>query len=51
VPIYAKNSGGQLSYVGTVIATGSETGFHFAVNAVPQKLIIDPQMTLLCVAE
>jgi hypothetical protein len=37
--------------LGRVIAGGNETLFHFVSRREPGKLIIDPQMTLLCVAE
>jgi hypothetical protein len=47
VPIYASTGG----YLGRVIAGGNETLFHFVSRREPGKLIIDPQMTLLCVAE
>jgi hypothetical protein len=51
VPLYANNGSGHLVYIGTVAAAGRETSFHFSVQAAPQKLVIDPQMTLLCTAE
>ncbi len=47
VPIYS--AGG--AFLGRVIAGGEETPFHFNTTADPGKLQIDPQMTLLCVAE
>jgi hypothetical protein len=47
VPLYA--SGG--AYLGRVIAGGPETSFHFVTERDPGKLIIDPQMTLLCITE
>jgi hypothetical protein len=47
VPIYASNGG----YLGRVIASGSETPFHFLSAREPGKLLIDPQMTLLCITE
>jgi aminopeptidase N len=47
VPIYA--SGGV--YLGRVIASGRDTSFHFATERDPGKLVIDPQMTLLCIPE
>jgi hypothetical protein len=33
------------------VAAGSETSFHFLAPALPHKIIIDPQMTLLCTSE
>ena len=47
VPIYA--AGG--AYLGRVIAAGPETSFHFASERDPGKLVIDPQMSVLCVTE
>jgi hypothetical protein len=47
VPIYASNGG----YLGRVIAGGPETPFRFISSREPGKLLIDPQMTLLCVTE
>jgi hypothetical protein len=51
VPLYGNISPGHTVPLGTVIADGPETSFHFVTEAAPRKLIIDPQMTLLCVAE
>jgi hypothetical protein len=47
VPIYSTSAG----YLGKVIAGGPETAFHFTSAREPGKLLIDPQMTLLCVTE
>jgi hypothetical protein len=47
VPIYSINAG----YLGRVIAGGPETHFHFVSAREPGKLLIDPQMTLLCVVD
>jgi hypothetical protein len=47
VPIYSSNGG----YLGRVIASGTETAFHFNSTREPGKLLIDPQMTLLCVID
>ena len=48
VPIYANNGASHNVYLGTVVAAGAETSFHFAAQSAPHKLVIDPQMTLLC---
>src|SRR5579863_533837 len=48
VPIYANNGPGHPVYLGAVVAAGPETSFHFTVQTPPHKLVIDPQMTLLC---
>jgi hypothetical protein len=51
VPLYAEIAPGQRVLLGTVIASGEETPFHFTAAAAPRKLLIDPHMTLLCVTE
>ncbi len=48
VPLYANNGPGHPIYLGAVVAAGPETSFHFTVQTPPHKLVIDPQMTLLC---
>jgi hypothetical protein len=48
VPIYANNGAGHNVYLGSVVAAGPETSFHFTTQTAPHKLLIDPQMTLLC---
>ena len=47
VPIYASNGG----FLGRIIAGGPETAFRFTAARDPGKLIVDPQMTLLCVID
>ena len=47
VPIYSVGAG----YLGRIIAGGPETAFHFVSQREPGKLLIDPQMTLLCVVD
>jgi hypothetical protein len=52
VPIYATTAiPGRTIFLGTVVATGEETSFSFNAGVQPHKLLIDPRMTLLCVAE
>jgi hypothetical protein len=51
VPLYANAGAGHLVLLGVVTAAGPETSFHFTAETPPHKIIIDPQMTLLCVAE
>jgi peptidase M1-like protein len=50
VPLYF-HDGGRSFYLGTVNTTGPETSFHFNAAARPRKLLIDPQLTLLCTSE
>ena len=51
VPIYANLGSSRLVHLGSVFAAGPETSFHFTTQAAPRKLVIDPQMTLLCTVE
>jgi len=37
--------------LGVVAAAGPETTFQFTTQVVPNKITIDPRMTLLCVSE
>lgn len=50
VPLYAGSSGTR-ALLGSVIAAGPETSFHFLSPIQPRKIVIDPQMTLLCGSE
>jgi len=51
VPLYAGGGAGHGAFLGTVIATGPETSFSFITPEAPRRILIDPQMTLLCVKE
>jgi hypothetical protein len=51
VPLYVGSTAGHATYLGTVVASGPETPFHFISKTDPRKIIIDPQMTLLCVTQ
>jgi Peptidase family M1 domain len=51
VPLYVGGSGGSRTYLGTVMASGPETSFQFISPLSPHKVLIDPQMTLLCMTE
>jgi len=51
VPLYANNGVGHNVFLGTVVAAGPATSFHFTIQAAPHKLAIDPQMTILCTTE
>ena len=50
VPLYASSGTGR-AFLGTVVAAGFETSFRLLVANPPHKIIIDPQMTLLCTTE
>jgi hypothetical protein len=50
VPLYASGAG-KPSLLGVVVAAGPETAFHFTTQTAPNKILIDPHMTLLCVSE
>ncbi|HKV25096.1 MAG TPA: M1 family aminopeptidase [Candidatus Acidoferrum sp.] len=51
VPLYVDSATGHLVFLGDVVAAGPETSFHFVTRTLPRKLVIDPQMTLLCTTE
>jgi hypothetical protein len=51
VPLYANYGSGHHVFLGDVVAAGPETSFHFVTKIPPHKLVIDPQMTLLCTSE
>jgi hypothetical protein len=51
VPLYAAGPAGHSTLLGTVVAAGPETPFHFTAATPPHKLLIDPQLTLLCTTE
>jgi len=50
VPLYAGGAG-HGALLGTVVAAGPETSFHFVAPTLPHKIVVDPQMTLLCTSE
>jgi hypothetical protein len=49
VPLYMGPNSGHATFLGVVVAAGPETSFHFTTQTEPHKILIDPQMTLLCV--
>jgi hypothetical protein len=52
VPIYEPRAlGGKPVLLGTVVTNGEETTFQFTVRIAPKKLLIDPNLTLLCLTE
>jgi hypothetical protein len=51
VPLYANTGVGHATPLGVVVAAGPETSFHFTTQNLPRKILIDPQMTLLCLTE
>lgn len=50
VPLYSGGAG-HGTLLGTVMAAGPETTFHFDTQNPPRKIMVDPQMTLLCTSE
>ncbi len=51
VPLYAGGGAGHGALLGKVVAAGPETSFHFVVPTPPRKIVVDPQLTLLCTSE
>ena len=50
VPIYWQGRSGKPTLLGYVITSGEETTFQFVTATIPKRLLIDPQMTVLCVS-
>ncbi len=50
VPIYSQDQGTKQTLLGYVVTSGEETPFQFVTALKPAKLLVDPQMTLLCVS-
>jgi hypothetical protein len=50
VPLYAGGAG-HSALLAKVVAAGPETSFHFVAPTLPRKIVVDPQMTLLCTSE
>jgi Peptidase family M1 domain len=48
VPLYAAHIGAKPTPLGVVVSTGPETRFHFVSRVRPTRILIDPQLTLLC---
>jgi peptidase M1-like protein len=51
VPLFATGSSGGRSFLGHVVTAGPETSFRFHTSTPPHKILIDPQMTLLCTTD
>ena len=49
VPVYGQGQSGKPVLLGDVVTSGEETSFQFVSAISPKKLLIDPQMTLLCI--
>jgi hypothetical protein len=50
VPIYWQSQGAKPAFGDYVTTSGEETSFQFVTAALPKRLLIDPQMTVLCVS-
>ena len=50
VPLYAGGPG-HGAFLVTVVAAGPETSFQFVAPNLPHKIVVDPQLTLLCTWE
>ncbi len=51
VPLYAARPSGKPVLLGTVVTNGARTAFQFVSSVQPKRLLIDPQLTLLCLTE
>jgi hypothetical protein len=50
LPLYAR-TGGQLRLLGRVVVSGTESSFAFLTPARPDRILLDPHRTVLCVIE
>jgi hypothetical protein len=48
VPLYGGRLGGKMERLGVAVTTGPETRFRFVVKNRPPRILVDPQLTLLC---
>jgi aminopeptidase N len=48
VPLYAARPGGKPVLLGTVVTSGAATPFQFVSRVPIKRILIDPQLTLLC---
>jgi hypothetical protein len=51
VPLYITQEGGKPIPLGIVETTAEETHFQFVTQRAPRRVLIDPQLTLLCVSQ
>lgn len=51
VPLYVPGASGKPVLLGTVVTSGAETSFRFTTRTQPKRLLIDPNLTLLCRTE
>jgi aminopeptidase N len=48
VPLHVPGAGGKTVLLGTVATSGQETPFQFVSRVRPRRILIDPELTLLC---
>lgn len=51
VPLYVARAGGKTVPLGTVTTSGERTPFQFVSSVQPRRLVIDPQLTVLCLPQ
>lgn len=51
VPLFYSTGKGKPAFLGNVVTTGTETSFLFLADARPERLSIDPRMTVLSVTQ
>jgi hypothetical protein len=51
VPLYAARAGGKTVPLGTLATSGERTPFQFFSSVQPRRLVIDPQLTVLCLPQ
>ena len=51
VPLYVARPGGKTVLLGTVVTLDERTPFQFVSSVQPRRLVIDPQLTVLCLPQ
>jgi aminopeptidase N len=51
VPLYVSYPGGKPILLGHVTTSGADTSFRFTTHVSPRHVLVDPELTLLCVTD
>jgi hypothetical protein len=51
VPLYVSYTGGKPILLGHVTTSGADTPFRFTTHVSPRHVLVDPELTLLCVTD
>jgi len=51
VPLYVQGPSGKRELLGSVVTSGEKSSFRFVTRFAPKRILIDPNMTLLCLPD